>query len=62
MEEEKKTGMWFAVRHRMGPSVYWGPFASLEEGRRWADEKRIDFGIAFVQMNDPESPESTWWY
>jgi hypothetical protein len=59
--EETTTGKWFAVRHRAYDAVYWGPFDSLEEGHRWADEKNIDFGIGFVQMNNPDSPERTWW-
>ena len=61
MMEEEKTGAWFAICHRAYDAVYWGPFESLEAGRQWAEDKKINFGIGFVQMNDPESPESTWW-
>jgi hypothetical protein len=59
--EEQQKGKWFAVRHRAYDAVYWGPFESLEAGHRWAKEKNIDFGIGFVQMNIPDSPERTWW-
>lgn len=62
MNDYERNGQWFAVCHRAYDAVYWGPFDSIEAGHKWADDHKIDFGIGFVQMNEPESPESSWWF
>ena len=50
-----------AVRHRpMSPSVYFGPFDSLDDLRDFADAHDISVGV--IELIDPaqSSPED-WW-
>lgn len=57
--EEFSKGPFIAVRTRMGPTVYWGPFATLEEVRAWVSEQGFTVGI--VKLNDPNGNPDTWW-
>jgi hypothetical protein len=49
-----------AVVTRVGPSVHWGPFASLADLGRWADANDLRVGV--IVLTDPASDPSTWWY
>jgi hypothetical protein len=49
-----------AVIHRVGPSVYWGPFPSLAALGVWAD--RHDMRVGVILLKDPDSDPGTWWY
>lgn len=52
---------YFAVKHRSAgsPSVYWGPFGSLDEAKRWANSHRVQAGI--IEALHPDTPEKEWW-
>ena len=57
--EEFNKGPFMAMRTRMGPTVYWGPFATLDEVRSWVSQQH--FGVAIIKLNDPNGNPDTWW-
>lgn len=48
--------MFVAVRHRAfgSSSVYFGPFVSITELRKWAQNNKLD--VSIIELNPPETP------
>lgn len=54
-------GPFIAIRHRAfsSSSVYFGPFATLEELTAWCDKHNMS--VSIVSLTDPSSSQETWW-
>lgn len=48
--------MFIAVRHRTAgsPSVYFGPFESVDAVRRWAEDNNL--GVLILELNEATTP------
>lgn len=57
--ERFQGGPFIVVHHRAGSSVYWGPFASMDEIRTWVKEH--GFTVEVLPLNDPNGDSRDWW-
>ena len=48
------------VTHRIGPSVYVGPFRGMDEVAAWADEHAPDVQWGIIHMQSPEDGPPDW--
>ena len=48
------------VAHRIGPSVYVGPFKDMAAVAAWADEHTPDTTWGIIHMQSPENGPPDW--
>lgn len=59
-EENADTGPYFAFHTRMGPTVYWGPFATLREALAWGATQRFSTGYHRMLSPSMGEDEGCW--
>jgi hypothetical protein len=61
LQQQDSAGTFIAVRHRAAgsSSVYFGPFATMDDLRDWANEHRMSVGV--IVLVDPSSDPDGWW-
>lgn len=54
------TQAFMASKSRHGGStLFWGPFATIEELHAWADKHNLTVGVH--ELVNPDSEEQEWW-